>query len=252
MSEEFKFNIGDEAVKTIIDLRDQEPGDKEYALFLQIDGVHGNQFTYDLSFLDINQARSDDKRIDFGDLAVIIASKDIDKFDGASLDMSEDPDAPGLTMDNPNTPSPAMIGNPADLPELKGELAEKVQAVLENQINPAIASHGGAAQLIGVEGNDIYLRLGGGCQGCGMAQVTLTQGIEASLREAVPEIGNIIKKFFDKNWIHAPVLEGKSPGAFAASTVASAHPFILVNFQGKTRDVSTLAHELGHLSLIHI
>ena len=60
MSEEFKFNIGDEAVKTIIDLRDQEPGDKEYALFLQIDGVHGNQFTYDLSFLDINQARSDE------------------------------------------------------------------------------------------------------------------------------------------------------------------------------------------------
>ena len=192
MSEDFKFNIGDEAVKTIIDLRDQEPGDKEYALFLQIDGVHGNQFTYDLSFLDIDQARSDDRRVDFGDLLVIIAAKDVEKFDGASLDMSEDPDAPGLTMDNPNTPSPAMIGNPADLPELKGELAEKVQAVLENQINPAIASHGGAAQLIGVEGNDIYLRLGGGCQGCGMAQVTLTQGIEASLREAVPEIGNII------------------------------------------------------------
>ena len=192
MSEKFEFKIGDEAVKTIIDLRDQEPGDKEYALFLQIDGVHGNQFTYDLSFLDVNQARSDDIRIDFGDLPVIIASKDTDKFDGASLDMSEDPDAPGLTMDNPNTPTPAMVGNPADLPELKGELAEKVQAVLENQINPAIASHGGAAQLIGVEGNDIYLRLGGGCQGCGMAQVTLTQGIEASLREAVPEIGNII------------------------------------------------------------
>ncbi|MBD1147496.1 M3 family oligoendopeptidase [Pelagibacterales bacterium SAG-MED31] len=59
-------------------------------------------------------------------------------------------------------------------------------------------------------------------------------------------IGNIVKKFFDKKWIHAPVLDGKSPGAFAASTVASSHPFILVNFQGKTRDVSTLAHELGH------
>ena len=61
-----------------------------------------------------------------------------------------------------------------------------------------------------------------------------------------PNIGNIVKKFFDAKWIHAPVLEGKSPGAFSASTVASAHPFILVNFQGKTRDVSTLAHELGH------
>ena len=53
MSNEFTFKIGDEAVKTIIELRDQEPGDKQYALFLQIDGVHGNQFTYDLSFLDI-------------------------------------------------------------------------------------------------------------------------------------------------------------------------------------------------------
>ena len=61
-----------------------------------------------------------------------------------------------------------------------------------------------------------------------------------------PIIGNIVKKFFDEKWIHAPVLEGKSPGAFAASTVSSVHPFILVNFQGKTRDVATLAHELGH------
>ena len=192
MSDELNFKIGDEAVKTIIELRDQEPGEKEYALFLQIDGVHGNQFTYDLSFLDVEQARSDDKRVEFGDLVVIVAAKDIDKFEGASLDMSDDPQAPGLTMDNPNTPSPAMIGNPEDLPELKGEFAEKVQAVLESQINPAIASHGGAAQLIGVEGTDIYLKLGGGCQGCGMAQVTLTQGIEASLRQAVPEIGNLI------------------------------------------------------------
>ncbi len=61
-----------------------------------------------------------------------------------------------------------------------------------------------------------------------------------------PEIGEIVKKFFDKSWIHAPVLRGKSPGAFSASTVPSAHPYILVNFQGKARDVSTLAHELGH------
>ena len=60
------------------------------------------------------------------------------------------------------------------------------------------------------------------------------------------DIGIIIKKFFDEKWIHSPVLDGKSPGAFAASTVSSVHPFILVNFQGKTRDVATLAHELGH------
>ena len=61
-----------------------------------------------------------------------------------------------------------------------------------------------------------------------------------------PSIGNIVKKFFDESWIHAPVQKGKSPGAFSASTVPSAHPYILINFQSKARDVSTLAHELGH------
>ncbi len=61
-----------------------------------------------------------------------------------------------------------------------------------------------------------------------------------------PRIGKIVKKFFDESWIHAPVIKGKSPGAFSASTVPSVHPYILVNYQGKIRDVSTLAHELGH------
>ena len=189
---DFKFDIGEKAIAKILEIKEQEPGDNEYALFLQIDGVQGNQYTYDLSFLDLEQARSDDKRLEFGELVVIIASKDLDKFDNSKLELSDDPAAPGLTMDNPNTPSPEIFGNPDEMPELTGELAEKVQTVLESQINPAIASHGGVAQLVGVEGQDIYLKLGGGCQGCGMAQVTLTKGIETSLREAIPEIGNII------------------------------------------------------------
>ena len=58
--------------------------------------------------------------------------------------------------------------------------------------------------------------------------------------------GSIVEKFFDNSWIHAPVTTGKSPGAFAASTIPSVHPYILVNYQGKARDVATLAHELGH------
>ena len=192
MTDKFKFDIGEQAIDKILEIKEQEPGDNEYALFLQIDGVQGNQYTYDLSFLDLEQARSDDKRLEFGSLTVIIASKDLDKFNNAKLELSDDPAAPGLTMDNPNTPSPEIFANPDEMPELTGELAEKVQTVLESQINPAIASHGGVAQLVGVEGQDVYLKLGGGCQGCGMAQVTLTQGIETSLRDAIPEIGNII------------------------------------------------------------
>ena len=61
-----------------------------------------------------------------------------------------------------------------------------------------------------------------------------------------PELAKIGKRFFDGRWIDAPVRPGKSPGAFAHPTVPSAHPYLLLNYQGKTRDVMTLAHELGH------
>jgi oligoendopeptidase F len=61
-----------------------------------------------------------------------------------------------------------------------------------------------------------------------------------------PEMADIAKEFFDKGWIDAPVRPGKAPGAFAHPTVPSAHPYVLVNYMGKPRDVMTLAHELGH------
>src|SRR5258708_3636788 len=61
-----------------------------------------------------------------------------------------------------------------------------------------------------------------------------------------PELASVGRKFFDARWIDAPVRPGKSPGAFAHPTVPGAHPYLLLNYQGKTRDVMTLAHELGH------
>jgi oligoendopeptidase F len=61
-----------------------------------------------------------------------------------------------------------------------------------------------------------------------------------------PEMAEIARRFFDGRWIDAPVRPGKAPGAFSHSTVPSAHPYVMLNYQGKTRDVMTLAHELGH------
>jgi oligoendopeptidase F len=61
-----------------------------------------------------------------------------------------------------------------------------------------------------------------------------------------PRVAEIAQRFFDENWIHAPVTPGKRGGAFCSYTVPSAHPFVLVNFEGTARDVMTLAHELGH------
>jgi len=65
-------------------------------------------------------------------------------------------------------------------------------------------------------------------------------------RGFAPEMAGIARQFFDKRWIDAPVRPGKSPGAFSASTVPSVHPYVMMNYQGKVRDVMTLAHELGN------
>jgi Fe/S biogenesis protein NfuA len=86
--------------------------------------------------------------------------------------------------------SPAPQDQPT--PQLSGPLADQIAQILEQQINPAIAAHGGHAELVSVEDGAAYLRLSGGCQGCGMASVTLTQGIEVAIREAVPEITRVI------------------------------------------------------------
>jgi oligoendopeptidase F len=68
----------------------------------------------------------------------------------------------------------------------------------------------------------------------------------SAYRSFAPEMASIAQTFFDKRWIDAPTRPGKAPGAFAHPTVPSAHPYVLVNYMGKTRDVMTLAHELGH------
>lgn len=70
--------------------------------------------------------------------------------------------------------------------------------------------------------------------------------VTEAYRDFSPELGSIVTLFFERNWIDAQVAPGKQGGAFSAGTVAALHPYILMNFLGQTRDVSTLAHELGH------
>lgn len=71
-------------------------------------------------------------------------------------------------------------------------LRVKVQKFLDEQVNPAVASHGGYITLMDVQGHNLFIQMGGGCQGCGMASVTLREGVETSLRQTFPEIGEIL------------------------------------------------------------
>ncbi len=74
----------------------------------------------------------------------------------------------------------------------EAEIRQRVQELLDREVNPALWMHGGWVELIDVRKNSIFLRLGGGCQGCGAADMTLKQGIEKSIREMIPEVGEIL------------------------------------------------------------
>lgn len=180
------LTIAQEALEMIAQLRDQEPGEEEYALSVGVAGINGLQFNYDLAFVPVAD-KSDEQRLErHGDLAVIIPEIDVEKLQGASLELSSQ----GLSMNNPNSPAPPPMSAPQG--DLTGPLADQVQQVLSDQVNPAIAAHGGAAELVSVDVDTAYLRLMGGCQGCGMAQVTLKEGIERILLESIPELVSVV------------------------------------------------------------
>jgi len=174
-----------EAVTAIIGIRAEEPDAADLALAVGITGVHNLVFTYELTFIPIVDGAADDVLQRFGELAVVVRADSVTRLEGATITVSE----AGLSIDNPNSPSPKI---PAGGAGLEGPVAERVRALLDTRINPAIASHGGVAELVAVEGDTVYLRLGGGCQGCGLAQVTLSQGIEVAIKDAIPEIVHVV------------------------------------------------------------
>ena len=163
---------------------------EEQAMWVEVTGVQGGDFTYNMSLKPLAQAAPDDVIQDEGTLAVVIRAGDAEALRGATIDWSDDLMRGGLTIDNPNKPSPAIGGHPPA--DLTGDVPQRVMQVIDEQVNPAIAMHGGSAELVAVEDDTAYVRLGGGCVGCGMATVTLSQGIEVAITEAVPEVDRVV------------------------------------------------------------
>lgn len=169
----------------------QEAEPERQAMWLEVTGTSANQWTCSVSLKPLDAAAPRDAIIRHRDLAIVIPECDFDKVRGATIDWLDDPfGAHGLRVDNPNTPSPA-IGAPPPA-DLSGDVPQRVIQVLDQQVNPTIAAHGGRAELVAVEQGTAYLRLGGGCQGCAMATVTLSQGIETAIIQAVPEITSVV------------------------------------------------------------
>ena len=120
---------------------------------------------------------------------MIIPADSVDDMRGSTLDLPSNPMQGGLVIRNPNRP-PVLA--PEDI-ELSGTLAEKVQQLLDLSINPALAAHGGFANLVKVEDDSIvHVFMGGGCQGCSMSAMTLSEGIKTSIMDAIPEVTEVI------------------------------------------------------------
>jgi Fe/S biogenesis protein NfuA len=185
----------DVALTMVSELRAAEDDAELLALWVEVSGTSGDAYSYDMYFQAAADAGPQDWSAERQGLALVVPAESVAKMRGATLDVNPDVNLGGMVIQNPNRPplpagaSPAMAGPPADL---SGDVAQRVLQVLEQQINPGIAAHGGRADLVAVEDDAAYLRLSGGCAGCGMAAVTLSQGIEVALRESVPEILQVI------------------------------------------------------------
>ncbi len=173
----------------------QEPDPDRLALWLEVRGVQDAQFVYDLYFQSAADAADEDSVVDDGELIVVVPNQSVDRLRGARLDWNNEGEG-GLVLVNPNVPEPEGLGIPAEVMAagLDGPLGSRVVAVLDESVNPSIASQGGRADLVAIDesGGVAYLRLSGGCQGCAMSRMTLTQGIETALREEVPELTRVV------------------------------------------------------------
>lgn len=181
------FTVTPEATARILELRQAEDDPGSLALRVEITGTNGVEYAYDLTFDPIAEAADVDAVYHQGDLPVVVPLDSIEHLMGATLDIPAG-GGPGLVLRNPNRPDP-LSGKHL---ELTGTIAEQVQQLLEQQINPGLAAHGGYAELKGVEGTKVYVTMGGGCQGCAVSAMTLRDGIARSIQEAIPEVTDVI------------------------------------------------------------
>ena len=180
--------VTDAARRVLDELRSNEADAAGLALRIDVTGVadSGREYAYDLFFAPVADAGPDDDVSDSGGLPVFVAAASIDRLRGSTLDHAE---STGLVIRNPNRPSPSIEHHEV---ELSGTVEERIQQLMDGEINPSLAQHGGFATLERVDGDVAYITMGGGCQGCGLARVTLSEGIKTTIEERIPEINQVV------------------------------------------------------------
>jgi Fe/S biogenesis protein NfuA len=185
--------VSEPALEKVIEIRDEEDDAENLCLRIEIVGVEGADYTYDLAFETLDEVHDGDAVTRIGDLTLVVPADSVDKLRGAVLDVPTSPLQSGLVLRNPNRPDALAGAGDADDLELTGDLSEKVTQLLEARVNPALSAHGGFATLVRVDDdNNVYVNMGGGCQGCAMSQATLVEGIQRAIKEAIPEVVEVV------------------------------------------------------------
>ena len=143
------------------------------------------QASCDLQFCPRGEHEETDQGVEFGDFNLYVAQDSVPWLDEASIDFDEDDTGGQLSIRAPNIKG--------STPSTDAPLEERVGWVLETEVNPGLAAHGGHVTLVDITPEkDVVLQFGGGCHGCGMVSVTLKQGIEGALKGHFPEIRGIV------------------------------------------------------------
>lgn len=173
----------DQARERVLAFMEMEEGD----LAVRIEVLDSSPLAprYDLALIETSEGDNDDRQLDGGGFPLLVDAGSAELLEGATVDWVETLQGSGFKVENPNI---KPIGENAP----QGPLADRVKHVIVQQINPSIAGHGGAVTLVDVRDEVVYLEMQGGCQGCGMAAVTLAQGIRRILMESLPEIREIV------------------------------------------------------------
>jgi Fe/S biogenesis protein NfuA len=169
----------DRAREMVLNFLEQSDGEFQ-ALRIMVNGGSPVAPTFELTLVGQEDRSEDDMEIDGGGFTVLVDAGSADRLDGAKVDFVERVNERGFEV----------IPRGPELSETKpsGPLAEKVQAILDQQVNPAIAAHGGQILLRNVKDTEVFMEMTGGCQGCAMSRMTLRQGVERMIRQAIPEV----------------------------------------------------------------
>lgn len=182
------LRVTDAALAEVLGILNAEDDPASLGLRVAVTGTRGVEYAYDLSFEERAEAADDDVVYDQGDLVVMIPADSVDSLWGATLDLPSAEGQGGLVIRNPNRPDP--LAN-LDI-ELTGSVSERIEQLLAQQINPALAAHGGFASLVEVRDATAVVTMGGGCQGCAVSAVTLREGIQKAILEHIPEITEVV------------------------------------------------------------